>query len=182
MWTTALIVFLSLVGLIILGVFIIPLFLPKSYEIEKSIVVNAPPEHCFGKVADLRAYRDWNPWSRAEPEAMQTFTGAPKTVGHSYSWSGARIGQGSLTVKKLDAPRAAELELAFIKPFRSVAADLWRFEADGAGTRVTWTNAGSLSYPVARLMGPFIAKNLNKQFEQGLVSLKELCEKTASKE
>lgn len=161
----------------ILGVLIVPLFLPGQYRIEKSILVKAPPETCFDLVADLNQYGRWNPWSKMEPGASKKIEGNPKTVGHKYSWSGGKIGTGSLTIKKLEPPGAAELEMQFIKPFKSVATDSWKFEAAGNETRVSWVNAGRLSYPVARLMGPFISKNLSQQFDEGLRSIKELCEK-----
>jgi ribosome-associated toxin RatA of RatAB toxin-antitoxin module len=177
MWATALFVFLGLVALVVLGVFIVPLFLPKTYRVEKSILVKASPEACFDKVADLNQYRDWNPWSRQEPEASKKVEGTPKTVGHKYSWEGKKIGKGSLTVKKLDPPASAEIELEFIKPFQSLAMDRWTFAPEGGQTRITWINEGSLSYPVARLMGPFIGKNLSQQFETGLESIRQLCER-----
>ncbi len=174
---TALYVFLGLVGLVVLGVFIIPLFLPGSYSIEKSITINASPETCYDKVADLNQYRDWNPWSQMEPDASKTVSGTPKTVGHRYEWQGKKIGTGSLTVKKVAPHKAVDTELQFIKPWKSIAQDNWTFEPQGNQTKVVWKNYGPLAYPSARLMGSFISKNLNQQFEVGLHNLKTLCER-----
>lgn len=177
MWTIALFVFLGLIALVVLGVLTVPLFLPKSYRIEKSIIVTASPQVCFDKVADLNQYAAWNPWRRLEPEAWHNIEGVPKTVGHRYSWNGKKIGTGSITVKRLDPPLAAELELEFVKPFKSKATDSWKFEASGDATRISWINEGALSYPVARLMGPFISKSLERQFAQGLENIRAMCEK-----
>lgn len=177
MMMTALYVFLGLVGLVVLGVFSIPIFLPKNYSIEKTITINAPADVIYDKVADLNQYRDWNPWSQMEPEASKTVSGTPKTLGHRYEWRGNKIGTGSLTVKKVMPNKAVDIELAFIKPWKSIAQDNWTFAPEGNQTKVIWKNHGPLAYPTARLMGPFISKNLNQQFEVGLQNLKTLCER-----
>jgi len=165
---------------IILGVialfFIIPLLLPGSYDVKKTTVINCPPEKVFDHVADLNHYHAWNPWARTEPAAAHKVEGAPKQPGHKYSWEGKKIGVGSLTLGKATPGKSVDFDLRFIKPFKSQADDLWSFEAKDGGTLVTWHNKGPLSYPMARMMGPMIKGQLNKQFEEGLRNLKQLCE------
>ena len=68
-------------------------------------------------------------------------------------------------------------DLEFLKPWKSKAKDNWLFEQWGDGeTKVTWQNSGELPWPMARLMGPVITKNLTHQFGIGLNNLKNLCE------
>jgi ribosome-associated toxin RatA of RatAB toxin-antitoxin module len=165
---------MGLVGLF----FIVPALMPGKYNVEKSTVINKSPDHVFNNVADLNHYRDWNPWQKMEPGAKAEITGTPKTVGHKFFWEGKKIGSGSLTVRSLNAPSDLQLDLAFIKPWKTEALDSWTFEKQSENsTKVTWKNSGPLPYPMARLMGPMVVKNLNQQFEQGLKSLKEMCEK-----
>ena len=45
-------------------------------------------------------------------------------------------------------------------------------------TKVIWQNSGELPWPMARIMGPLINKNLNHQFEKGLSNLKKMVEET----
>lgn len=177
MWATALFVFLGLVALMLIMTFVLPLFMPASYSIEKNITVNAPADLCYDKVANLNQYRDWNPWSLMEPDADKKISGTPKTIGHRYEWEGKKIGAGSLTIKSVNPGKSLEFELEFLRPWRSKAIDSWTFESEGAQTKITWKNSGTLSYPVARMMGPVILKNLNQQFEQGLNNIKQLCAK-----
>jgi hypothetical protein len=132
---------------------------------------------CFDKVANLNNYREWNPFSLMEPDASKQITGTPKTVGHKYTWEGTKIGKGSLTIKKLQAHKSVDLDLEFLKPWKSKADDIWTFEEVNGNTKVTWKNQGGLTYPAARLLGPFITKNLSQQFETGLNNIKKLCEK-----
>jgi len=84
---------------------------------------------------------------------------------------------GSLTLENKDDKHIHFL-LEFFKPWKSKAKDNWHFEpwGDGSETKVTWQNSGDLPWPMARLMGPMINKNLNHQFETGLSNLKKLVE------
>ncbi len=167
-------ILIGLIALLILLAFI----LPAKYDVTKSIVISSDISKCYDMVADLNNYRDWNPWSKMEPDAKKTITGTPKTIGHRYDWEGKKIGVGSLTVKRVDLNKTAELELEFLKPFKSLASDNWTFEQlPNNQVKITWSNKGDLPAGMARLMGPMITKNLGKQFEQGLNSIKENCEK-----
>ena len=159
-------------------VLIIAALLPGKYSIKKEIVIAKPAAHVYSRVADLNYYRDWNPWHKMEAAASSKITGTPATVGHKFEWDGKKIGQGSLTIKGLTAPQEITLDLEFIKPWKSMALDCWTFDdLNNGSTKVVWENSGPLQFPMARLMGPMINKNLNQQFEQGLKNLKELCEK-----
>lgn len=164
----------GLIAVIVLLMFI----LPGKYMVKKSIVINSDITKCYDMVADLNNYRDWNPWSKMEPDANKSISGTPKTVGHRYDWEGKKIGVGSLTVKKVNPNKSVDLDLEFVKPFKSLADDNWTFEQlPNNQVKVEWSNSGDLPAGMARLMGPMITKNLNQQFEQGLNSIKELCEK-----
>jgi len=159
-------------------ILIVAALLPSRYDISKSIVIARPPAEVYGKIADLAHYRDWNPWQKSEPGARYEVSGVADTLGHRYYWNGKKVGEGSLTLRSREPGRAVEFDLEFLKPWRSRADDRWSFEADGAGTKVTWSNGGPLPYPIARLIGPALMKSLNTQFEQGLRDLKTLCERT----
>jgi hypothetical protein len=170
------IVLYSILGVILL-VLLIALILPGKYTVEKTMEMNASAEKCYDMVADLNNYRDWNPWSKMEPDAQKTITGTPKTPGHSYEWVGKKIGHGKLTVKSVETNRSAVLDLEFFKPFKSKADDIWSFSQNGGKTTVNWKNTGPLPFPMARLMGPMITKNLDKQFVEGLNNIKQIVEK-----
>jgi hypothetical protein len=150
---------------------------PKGYHVEKNTIIKQPADHVIRRVADLNYYSQWNPWQQSDPTAKGTITGSPLSPGHKYAWEGKKIGIGSLTLLSMD-DKHVHFDLQFIKPMNSKANDNWLFESwgDGSETKVTWQNSGELPYPIGRLMGPMIVGSLNKQFEQGLGSLKKLCE------
>ncbi len=170
-----------LVLYIVLGLFAVLLIaaslLPKSYNVEKNIVIKRPAEFVMQRIGDLNYYSQWNPWQQSDPSAIGTITGTAGQPGHKYAWKGKKVGVGSLTLLSMDT-KHINFDLQFIKPMNSKASDNWLFESwgDGNETKVTWQNSGELPFPIGRLMGPMISGQLNKQFVQGLESLKVLCE------
>mgnify|MGYP006337045455 FL=1 len=165
-----------LLGLIV-TLLVAAALMPKSYNVEKSVVIKKPAAEVMGFVGNLNHYSKWNPWQQSDPTAKSTITGSPHTSGHKYGWEGKKVGVGSLTLESKDDKHIHFL-LEFFKPWKSQAKDNWHFEpwGDGGETKVTWQNSGDLPWPMARLMGPMINKNLNHQFEVGLENLKKMVE------
>lgn len=164
-----------LLGLII-TLLLIAAIMPKVYNVEKTIIIKKPKADVMGRVADLNHYSKWNPWQQSDPTATNTITGSAGTPGHKYAWVGKKVGMGSLTITNTD-DKHIHFDLEFLKPWKAKAKDNWLFEPWGDGeTKITWQNSGELPWPMARLMGPMIIKNLNYQFTRGLDNLKKMCE------
>jgi hypothetical protein len=166
-------VILGIVALILL----IAALMPKGYNVEKTAIIKKAVTDVMARVGDLNYYSKWNPWQQMDPTAKSTITGTPKTPGHKYEWEGKKVGVGALTLNAIDNKHIHFL-LEFFKPFKSKAKDNWLFEkwGDGNETKVTWQNSGEFPWPIARLMGPTITKQLNQQFVAGLNNLKKMCE------
>ena len=163
------------IGLII-TLLVVAALMPKVYNIEKFVIIKTPVGEVMNRVGNLNDYAIWNPWQQSEPASSRNITGNANTPGHKYAWQGKKIGVGSLTIKSID-DKHIHFELEFLKPWKSKARDNWLFEPWGDDeTKVTWQNSGNLPWPMARLMGPTLNKNLNHQFETGLKNLKKLCE------
>jgi hypothetical protein len=170
-------IFIYILAALIVTLLLAAYLMPKTYNVEKSIVVHQSVTVVKNKVADLNYYSQWNPWQQNDPTATSTITGSAGSPGHKYAWEGKKVGVGSLTVVGTD-DKHIHFDLEFVKPWKSKAKDNWLFEpwGDGNETKVTWQNSGGLPWPMARLMGPMIIKNLNHQFEQGLNNLKKMVE------
>lgn len=166
-------VILGIIALVLLAA----AFLPGKYFIEKSIIIHRPAAEVYNKVANLNHYSEWNPWQKQDPGAMATISGEAGRVGHKYYWNGKKVGDGHLTIRSTAPGKAINFDLQFLKPFKSQAIDAWDFTQTADGTKTVWRNTGELPFPIARLMGPYLTKQLNKQFEEGLQNLKDLCEK-----
>ncbi|MCB0834117.1 MAG: SRPBCC family protein [Bacteroidetes bacterium] len=155
---------------------IIPVFLPSRVTFSRTTEIHKTPQEVFNLVADFNYYMQWNPWSQLEPTAKTTISGTPKEPGHNWSWVGQEIGTGSLTIEKVDPGKSIESRLEFKDPMEAVAKDLWSFEPTSAGTKVTWTYAGDMSYPIGRYFGLAMEGQLGPDFEKGLANIKTLAE------
>ncbi len=165
-------IFVSLVVLLLLIAFL----MPSAYSVEKNTIIKKPVAEVMNRIGNLNDYALWNPWAQMDPTATKTITGTPGQPGHKYEWLGKKIGMGNLTLLSIDE-KHINFDLQFIKPWKTLAKDNWLFENWGNDeTKVTWQNSGPLPWPMARLMGPLISKNLNHQFVKGLENLKKLCE------
>lgn len=170
-------IFIYIFAGLIVTLLIVSALMPKTYNVEKSGIIKKPAAEVMSHVGNFNDYAAWNPWQKMEPGANKTISGSPNTAGHKYEWQGKKIGVGNLTIRSIDQ-KHIHIDLVFLKPWKANARDNWLFEpwGDGNETKVTWQNSGDLPWPMARLMGPMINKNLNHQFGVGLENLKKMCE------
>ena len=163
---------------IIVAILVGAAWMPRTFNIEKNIIIDRPMQDVMNRIGNLNDYSLWNPWQQSEPTSTKEITGSPYTAGHRYAWSGKKIGVGRLTLRSMNSKNIS-FDLEFFKPWKSKALDNWHFDAWGEnGTKVTWQNTGNLPWPIARLMGPMLNKNLGIQFQKGLENLKSLVEKS----
>ncbi|MGZ3459125.1 MAG: hypothetical protein ACXU86_11555, partial [Archangium sp.] len=88
-----LLAFATLMGLAL----VIGLALPSKYRVERSTVINAPPEAIFSSVASLERWQDWMPWNAKRYPGTQWAFGGPEVgAGAVSSWSGEQVGNGTL--------------------------------------------------------------------------------------
>lgn len=155
---------------------VIALFLPSTYHVERSVVIQEPVDKVYAHVGNLNHWADWNPWTKMDPTAKNTVTGSGYEIGSVWAWNGEEVGVGSLTIQELEPNKFMQSRLAFQEPQMFESNDIWKFEPVEEGTQVTWINEGELGYPIDRVFGLFIDGMLGKDFEQGLANLKHVSE------
>jgi uncharacterized protein YndB with AHSA1/START domain len=167
-----LIAIFGLLGLLLL----IAAFLPDEYRVERSTVINAPPETVFEYVADFGHWSSWSPWQPLDPDAEITITAPGKGAGAVMTWDGEIMGKGNLTYTDVNPPHEVRSKLVFTDPYEMTSTDVWTFEAVGEGTKITWSDEGTLSWPLERWIGLTLDNQLGKDFERGLNNIKQLVE------
>jgi hypothetical protein len=152
-------------------------FLPKTYSVSRSIVINAPDSIVYKNIADFNEFYKWNPWAKMEPTAKTKVSGTINQPGHLYEWEGKETGQGYMKVKSLEPNKMVDIELKFIKPFESLADTRFDISQETNGNKVTWTMSGENDL-MGKWMGVFMSmdKMIGKDFEDGLKFLKEKSE------
>lgn len=171
---------LKTIGLVLLAAIVLVLAFaatrPDSFRLERSLRVQAPPEKILPLINDLHAFNTWNPWVRKEPTARQTYSGPTQGPGARSEWEGKELGSGSMTITASE-PRKVTLRLDFLKPFEAHNTAEFTLAPAADGTTVVWAMHGPANY-MTKLMGLVFSMDamVGKDFEDGLVNLKQLAE------
>ena len=157
--------------------------LPAHAHVERSLVMNAPPEQIFAQVSDLSAWSAWSPWAKMDPDARLTVEG--EGIGQRMLWSSdnPQVGEGSQTVIALDSPSHVQTHLEFDEQGLADAAFDLTPTADGQ-TQVTWSldtdmrdGVPFVMKPVSTYMGFLMDGMVGSDYETGLQNLKAVVEK-----
>ena len=161
---------------IALGLFLgVGLVLPRSWRVERSVLIAAPPERIAPLLVNLRRWQEWSPWTRAlDPQVRHTYWGPESGAGAGWSWLGPAMGRGKLTITWADPHRGLRLDEAIESDQVNAHAEL-SFLPDGAGTRVRWVDEGELPLLGGWFRGR-VEATLGRHFEAGLGRLKALAE------
>jgi uncharacterized protein YndB with AHSA1/START domain len=168
---------LAVIGTLALAIVGVGLFLPSSFHVERSIVVNAPPGKVYDLVSDPRTWAKWSVWNQRDPAMDITYSGPPFGQGAKWSWASKSEGSGSMEFVKVEPNRRIDYTLAFPE-FGMKSAGEWNFEAQGAGTRASWSLRGDVGpNPLKHYLAWSMDRMVGPDFEAGLANLKALAEK-----
>lgn len=167
---------LAVVGGIALVLVGVGLLLPSGFEVRRSIEINAPAGKVYDLVSDPRIWTKWSAWNKRDPKMDITYAGPPFGQGARWSWKSESQGNGSMEFTRVEPNRRIEYALHFAD-MNMRSGGVFLFEPAGAGTRVTWTNAGDLgANPLRRYLGLMMERFVGPDFEEGLANLKRLAE------
>ncbi|ATB43298.1 hypothetical protein CYFUS_008778 [Cystobacter fuscus] len=168
-----LIAFASLLGLLL----VIGLLLPTTYRVERSLLILAPPEAVYARVAQPRHWGEWTPWNTERYPGGQWMFGGPELgAGSVRTWEGGPLGRGTLSLSEAD-PKTGVAYQASLDGGRFSARGRISLASVEGGTQVTWVDEGSLGRsPLRRYLAPFIRSRLGAGIEQGLGRLKQVVE------
>ena len=172
-------ILLKVVGglaLLVLVLILVGFVLPRSYRVERSVVINARPDAILAEVADLRAWKNWGAWQERDPQMKLSYSGKTTGVGAWSSWESAKEGNGKMTITEV-APAKITYHLEF-PDMGTQSTGSVELVASGAAQQVIWLDQGDLGMnPLNRWFGLFIDKLIGPDFERGLANLKRRVEK-----
>jgi hypothetical protein len=153
-------------------------FLPAQWTVSRSIVINAPGEAILPLVSDLKTgWGQWSTFDQEDPGIIYSYSGPPAGAGAKRSWVSKQMGNGDQTIVKADPKTGVQFQLVMTDYDVHLDGQL-SFEPAGQGTKVTWTDQGSLGHsPLQRLMGVMMDSMMGKTFEASLGNLKAVAEK-----
>ena len=155
------------------------LFAPKTYKVNRSIVINKPLPEVFNYLKHIKNQDYWSPWKKRDPNMKQEFVGTDGEVGFIAKWDGNKeVGLGEQEIIKIVENDRVEARLRFFKPWKSESDAVTKVETvDNNQTKVTWGFSGKNKVPANIFMMLYnVDKHVGKDFEEGLASLKEILE------
>lgn len=155
----------------------IGLLLPASTTIERSILIQAPPEQVFAHVNGMRAFHAWSPWAGNDAATEYSFSGPEQGVGSRMEWhsGGAQAGHGSQEIVASVPPREVEMRLVFGDKGGGTAQ--FRLQPEGRGTRVAWRFHSEFGWDLfSRYVGLMLDGMIGSAYQRGLETLKQRVE------
>ena len=171
---TILLVLAGIVALLLLA----GLFMKKEHYVKREIIIHAPRQKIFDFIKLIKNQEKFNKHAKADPDRKEIIKGTDGTVGYIYAWSGNKnAGEGEKEIKNIVEGKSIETEIRFVKPMITSATIIMETESiSDTQTKVSWSNAGTLKYPV-NIMIPMLEKALPKDMDSSLSTLKTILEK-----
>lgn len=174
-----LLIILAVIVVLLLGAVVFASTKPDTFHVERSAIINAPPEKIFPLINDFNQWQAWSPYEKKDPAMKRTFEGATSGQGAVYNWDGNKdVGAGRMEIAEATPSSKVEIKLDFVRPFEGHNVATFTLSPAAQGTTVTWAMDGP-SPLIAKVMGLFfnMDKMIGGDFAQGLENLKAIAEK-----
>lgn len=152
----------------------IALVLPSSYEVTRSVLVDASRARVHRLVSDLREWPKWQTWRDEDPTIEVRIGDLSSGVGASQSWTGDS-GSGELFVTATSPEGGIEYDLSFDDGAWRAAASI-HYEERGPLTEVTWRMSGRPDNLIGRYLALAVDGMVGPMFERSLQNLKRRAE------
>ncbi|MFD0766548.1 SRPBCC family protein [Mucilaginibacter lutimaris] len=165
---------------IIVVVLLLAAIAPKSYSVQRSIIINKPRQQVFDYVKYLRNQDNYSKWVMMDPNKRMTYSGTDGTEGYNAAWDSdmKQAGKGNQTIEKIVDGERVDIRVVFIKPFAGVADTyIATQEVAPDSTTVKWAFYSKMPFPMnAMLLIINMEKMLGKDMEESLNNLKRVLE------
>ena len=159
-----------------LVVVVVGLFLPRTYTVERSIVIAAPQATVHEFCEDLEQWPSWTPWFKSDPDLEITLGSRTRGEGAQQSWHG-KGSNGRLTFTRADPEWGVSFDL-WLNGGSTRASCNMRYAVVDSGVQVTWDMTGDAGFNILdRFFGLMMNSVMGPMFDEGLARLKLLAEK-----
>src|SRR5215510_5643473 len=163
---------LIIVAVLVIAFMVIVALQPKTFRVQRSATISAPPPAVFSQVNDLHNWETWSPWAKLDPTMKTTYEGSASGKGAISSWSGTKkVGEGRMTIVESRPHDLIRIKLEFFRPFKATSTAEFTFKPEGGQTVVTWSMFGENNF-LAKAFHMFMNcdKMIGGDFEKGLAS------------
>jgi Polyketide cyclase / dehydrase and lipid transport. len=172
-------ILLYIIGALVIVIGILHLIAPKTYQVDRKIVVSKEIDTVFKSLCSLKEQQIWSPWAEKDPEMKITYNGPDGSIGSYTHWTGNEdVGEGEQEFTKIEQNSYIETELRFLKPWKSTSTGFFEIKPIAEGTEITWGFKGENTFPSTVMMVFMdLDKAIGPDFEKGLAKFKTYIEK-----
>ena len=158
---------------------IVSLFLPSSFQMKRSVVIDADKGQVFKQVNDLRNWKNWSPWQVKDPTIYNNdklFSDPSHGVGASFSWDSDHdeVGSGTMEITVSNKNEFIENVVDF---GMGEVIGIWSFNEVEDGIEVVWGMKLDFGFnPFSKFFGIFMEDKVAPDYELGLERLKVFSE------
>ena len=178
MWRVAQIVLGSLlaVALLIVG---LGALLPRDWQVQETILINAPPAAVHAWVNDLERWPRWAQWNQSELWPQNRVSTPSSGPGATLRWyarspAGEEGAAGEVRIVRSDPTSGVWFENR--TPSSELSEASVRYQQRPGVTLVTWEDRGRLPPIIGGLFLDLFQKRLHSHMMGGLERLKDLVE------
>lgn len=145
--------------------------------VERTQTIAAPTGRILPLLVDYHDWIHWSPWEGLDPDLSRTYSGPASGAGATYEWSGNRkAGAGRMEITAV-TPTTVDMDLDFIKPFKSASKIHFDLAETTGTTLVTWQVHTPKTW-LTRIWGLLMNmdRTVGGDLERGLFKLKRLVE------
>lgn len=172
-----------IVAAIVVAVLVTAALMPDTFRVERSALIQAPPQRIFEQINDFQRWRAWSPYEKLDPAMTRQIDGAAQGVGATYRWDGNdKAGAGRMEIVQARpgsnvTASTVTIQLDFSRPMEAHNVAEFTLVPEGDATRVTWSMHGPQPY-LGKLFGLVfnLDRMIGKDFEEGLANLKRISE------
>jgi uncharacterized protein YndB with AHSA1/START domain len=145
---------------------------PSEFEIQRNMIIDAPPEKVFVLIDDFRNWPRWQPLDLTDPSLHRDYDSAARGKGAVSMWQG-KDSTGRQEIIESKPAAMIMIKVDFTKPFKAHNVNTFTLAPSRSGTSLTWTVRGTLPL-FAKIMSIVINmdRSMGKHLEDGLRNLK----------
>ncbi|MEL6412845.1 MAG: SRPBCC family protein [Bacteroidota bacterium] len=152
------------------------LFLPRTYEAEKSMVISTSVQEVFEEVNNLKNWEQWSPWMQIDPDIKINYEGPTVVgIGARVVWTSEhkQVGNGYQEITHVEPHKQIVLTWDVEGNYEPTTTT-WTFEEQEDGkVKVTWANTGRTGFNIIKKYQHLSnAPRLEKLFGVGLRRLR----------
>lgn len=173
---------LKIIGIIVLVIIVAAaiwiMTLSGEAHLERTVTVNAPVEKVYSVVNDFGQTNQWNPWMKIDPDAQYTYSDNTVGAGAYYSWTSEHqeVGNGRQDILESIENELVKTQMAFGEEMSGTYTADFILEADGDGTKLTWSFDGKFDSVMEKIYMSMTESMLGPMYDQGLANLKTYIE------